>query len=203
MTDRDSSGSAGAGAIPLRALAVFHGRGAGFWPRLFGRPGFRHCFVALNDGRAWIVVDPCGDGLRIDAEVAAAVDLAAHYRALGYAVVDTLVSPSRRAYLLPWAFTCAETVKRILGVHGWWLWTPYQLYRRLEKEPMGSMFSPPKPKPVTPPPSPPMPEDPVIEEARKREREATKRRKGRQATILTGGLGVTSQPQVQQPTLLG
>ena len=68
---------------------------------------------------------------------------------------------------------------------------------------MGSMFSPPKPKPVTPPPPPPEADDPAIEDARWREREAAKRRKGRQATILTGGLGDTSQPQVQQPKLLG
>ena len=78
----------------MRALAVFHGEGTGFWPRVFGRPGFRHCFVALNDGRAWIVIDPCSDGTRVHAEVAATADLALHYRGLGYAVVETaVVSP--------------------------------------------------------------------------------------------------------------
>ncbi|MEO3429725.1 hypothetical protein AAFN88_12745 [Pelagibius sp. CAU 1746] len=117
---------------PPHALAVFHDRGGGFWPRVFGRPGFRHCFVAVNDGRAWIVIDPCSDGTRISADVAAAVDLAAHYRGLGCTVVETAVAQSRRRYGLPWAFTCVEAVKRILHVHGWWLWTPYQLYRCLE-----------------------------------------------------------------------
>jgi len=135
MTDRDSpAAKRGGGDAPLRALAVFHGEGAGFWPRVFGRPGFRHCFVALKDGRAWIVVDPCSDGMRIHAEVSAGVDLGAHFRELGYAVVETAVAKSRRRYSLPWAFTCVEAVKRILCVHGWWVWTPYQLYRCLEKE---------------------------------------------------------------------
>ncbi len=138
MTDRNSPAAGlGGRTVPLRALAVFHGEGAGFWPRLLGRPGFRHCFAALNDGRAWIVVDPCGDGTRIHADIAATADLAAHYRGLGHAVMETAVPDSRRRYRLPWAFTCVEAVKRILRVHGWWLWTPYQLYRRLEKESHG------------------------------------------------------------------
>jgi hypothetical protein len=127
-------------AVPgeiMQALVIFHGQGAGFWPRLCGRPGFRHCFVALNDERAWIVLDPRGDGLRVSAEVAATVDLAAHYRALGYIVVATRPADAARCYRLPWAFTCVETVKRVLGLHGWWLWTPYQLYRRLEKDDHG------------------------------------------------------------------
>jgi len=190
-------------AAPLRALAVFHDRGSGFWPRLFGRPGFHHCFVALNDGRAWIVIDPCSDGLRIVADVAAQMDLGTHYRNLGFTVAETAVSRRRRSYRVPWAFTCVEAVKRILCIHGWWLWTPYQLYRQLENEPMGSIFNPPKPKAPPPPPPPPTPADPAIEAARRRERDAAKRRRGRQATILTGGLGDTSRPQVQQPSLLG
>ena len=143
MTDRDSFGADdGAGAAPPRALAVFHDRGAGFWPRVFGRPGFRHCFVAQNDGRAWIVADPCSDGTRLRADVAAEVDLAAHYRRLGYTVAETAVAQGRRRYSLPWAFTCVEAVKRILHVHGWWLWTPYQLYRSLEKENHGKHLQP-------------------------------------------------------------
>jgi len=118
----------------MQALAIFHGEGAGFWPRVLGRPGFRHCFVALNDGRAWIELDPRGDGLHVGADLSAEIDLAAHYRALGYVVVAASVASVRSPYALPWAFTCVETVKRVLGLHGWWVWTPWQLYRRLERD---------------------------------------------------------------------
>lgn len=121
----------------MQALVIFHGKGRSFWPRVCGRPGFRHCFVALNDGRAWIELDPRGDGLRVSADVAAGFDLAAHYRALGYAVAAANVAERRQCYRLPWAFTCVETVKRVLGLRGWWVWTPYQLYRRLEKDAHG------------------------------------------------------------------
>lgn len=116
----------------MRAIVVFHGEGDGFWAWAFGRPGFRHCFVAINDGRAWITIDPCGDGTRVDADLPAGVDLASHCRTLGYGVIETLVRTDRRHYRAPWAFTCVEAVKRILGVHGWLIWTPWQLYRHLE-----------------------------------------------------------------------
>ena len=192
-----------ASGAPRRALVVFHGEGCGFWPWLCGRPGFRHCFVALDDGRAWIEVDPRGDGTRVDADVPAACDLASHYRTLGYAVIETALRFRRRRYRAPGAFTCVEAVKRVLGIHGWLIWTPYQLYRQLEKDEMGSIFNPPKPNAPPPPPPPPEPDDPAVEDARKREREAARRRRGRQATILTGGLGDTGTPQVQQPALLG
>lgn len=115
-----------------RALVVFHGEGAGLWPWLCGRPGFRHCFAALDDGRAWIVVDARGDGLRITADTAAGFDLAGHYRALGCTVIETDMIPARRRYVVPFAFTCVEAVKRLLGLRAWWIWTPYQLYRHLE-----------------------------------------------------------------------
>lgn len=121
----------------MQALVVFHGEGAGFWPRVCGRPGFRHCFVALNNGRAWIELDPRGDGLHVSAEVSAPFDLAGYYRAQGYVVVAASVAVTRRRYALPWAFTCVETVKRVLGLQGWWLWTPWQLYRHLEKHEHG------------------------------------------------------------------
>ena len=68
---------------------------------------------------------------------------------------------------------------------------------------MGSIFSPPKPKAPPPAPPPPTPDDPAIEDARRRERDAARRRRGRQATILTSGLGDANSPQLQQPTLLG
>jgi len=116
----------------MRAIAVFHDKGAGFWPRLFGRPGFRHCFVALNDGRAWLIADPASRGTEISSEVAADYDLAAFYRDQGFTVLDCATAPQAQPYPV-WFFTCVEAVKRVLGLRGWWIWTPYQLYRHLEK----------------------------------------------------------------------
>lgn len=71
----------------------------------------------------------------------------------------------------------------------------------------GSLFSSPSPPALPPePPPPPAPDDPAIEEARRRRRLAEARRRGRQATILTGGEGDTTEATVSRPqlrTLLG
>ena len=114
----------------MRAIVVFHDKGAGFWPRLFGRPGFRHCFVALNDGRAWTVIDPGSRGTHVAADSPASYDLAGYYRGQGFTVLETIVSQGVAHYPV-WFFTCVEAVKRVIGLRGWWLWTPYQLYCRL------------------------------------------------------------------------
>lgn len=116
----------------MHAIVIFHDKGAGFWPWLFGRPGFRHCLVAVNDDRAWMVIDPRSNTVDIRAEVDADYDLAAFYRLQGFTVVEAQTAGARRRYPV-WFFTCVEAVKRILGLQGWWIWTPYQLYKHLEK----------------------------------------------------------------------
>lgn len=58
-------------------------------------------------------------------------------------------------------------------------------------------------KPPAPPPPVPMPtrEDPAIAESKQRQRMSEIARKGRASTILTGGLGDTSEPETKRPTL--
>lgn len=60
---------------------------------------------------------------------------------------------------------------------------------------------------VDPLPPPPERDDPAIEAAKEAERLAALRRKGRQASVLTGGAGLLGDASVNQPqagsTLLG
>lgn len=66
----------------------------------------------------------------------------------------------------------------------------------------GSLFSPSSPSALPPPaPPPPAPDDPAIEEERRKKRLVEARRRGRQATILTGGEGDPSKATVSRPTL--
>jgi len=116
------------------AVVAFGGQPVLPWLRLL-RPGFRHCFVAVQDGEAWLVLDPLAHRLHLARGVAAsAASLAAHYRAQGLValVVPVLEPPHRSAPLAP--FTCVEAVKRVLGLHAWRIWTPYQLFRALKKK---------------------------------------------------------------------
>ena len=69
-------------------------------------------------------------------------------------------------------------------------------------------FLSPKPAPVVLPPIPKVPPAPVIKETTDDLKEETKaalrRRKGTQATILTGGQGLTQDlPEAQTTSLLG
>jgi len=66
---------------------------------------------------------------------------------------------------------------------------------------MSAVFG--KPSPPPPAPLPPTPEDPVVEAARKRAQRAAQHTKGRAATILTGGQGLTGDMPINKKTLLG
>ena len=118
-------------ASPLypRALVVFVGRADVGWLRWL-RPGFRHCFVALDDGAAWLTVDPLLHRLEVRATgLPCSFDLASEYRRMDLAVLEMAPHPVplRRAPL--GLFTCVETAKRLLGIRAPWVITPWQLYR--------------------------------------------------------------------------
>lgn len=112
-----------------RALVVFGSRGDVTWLRWL-RPGFRHCFVALDDGAAWLTVDPLLHRLEVRASgLPSDFDLASAYRQMDLAVLEMAPHPVplRRAPL--GLFTCVETAKRLLGIRAPWVITPWQLYR--------------------------------------------------------------------------
>lgn len=70
---------------------------------------------------------------------------------------------------------------------------------RFLRFPGGSLFSSPK----KPAPLPPLPtrEDPSIAAAAEKKRLAEGKRKGIGDTIVTGGLGITTDPTVNRPNL--
>lgn len=123
----------GDGGPPPRAWVVFSGAAELWWLRLLRR-GFRHCFVALDDGRHWTVIDPLApftDVAVLDRE--AVPDLPGWFRGLGLTVVP---APVRRGSTrpAPWApFTCVEAVKRVLGLRAPYVLTPWQLHQRLTR----------------------------------------------------------------------
>jgi len=116
-------------AAPLyaRALVVFSGGGGVRWLRWL-KPGFRHCFVAVDDGIEWLTVDPLLHRLEVRASgLPSAFDLAAEYRRMALEVIEVVPAPVpvRRAPL--GLFTCVETAKRLLGIRARRILTPWQL----------------------------------------------------------------------------
>jgi hypothetical protein len=126
-------------AAPLytRALVVFGGGSGVRWLRWL-KPGFRHCFVAVDDGIEWLTVDSLLHRLEIRASgLASAFDLAAEYRRRALAVIEVVPAPVplRRAPL--GLFTCVETAKRLLGIRARWILTPWQLHGWLRRRAEG------------------------------------------------------------------
>lgn len=115
-----------------KAWVVFSGQADRPWLK-FLRPGFRHCFVILNDGRHWLSFDPMLNhiDLRVHDHVPHDFDLPGWLRARGQRVVQAPVDRSRKEPLPLTLFTCVEAVKRVLGLHRFFILTPWQLYCHL------------------------------------------------------------------------
>ncbi|MEQ8195551.1 MAG: hypothetical protein RIB59_13785 [Rhodospirillales bacterium] len=117
----------------MKAITVFHGHGDTLWARLFGRAGFRHCYVALACGDYWVEIDGRIGLPVIKVATGASFDLASHYRAQGYTVIET--ETHARVPLQPLMLgTCVGMVKRILGIRSPWVLTPWRLYRFLSEQ---------------------------------------------------------------------
>mgnify|MGYP004244746981 CR=1 FL=1 len=110
---------------------MFHGTGHGPVSR-FLAPGFRHCFVCVQDANGvWIRIDGQAGLPNIRAECGAGFDLAGFYRTQGLVVVEC-TDIDRRTPRSPLMLgTCVGAAKRILGLRAPFVLTPYQLYRRL------------------------------------------------------------------------
>jgi hypothetical protein len=120
--------------LPLpRVFVAFSGKTELRWLHCL-RPGFRHCFALLNDGRQWLIYDPLAGHAEIHAlAIPAGVDLAGWYRERGLLVLEA--KPRRRDRQAPPAlFTCVEAIKRLIGLHAPLILTPYQLFRHLSRE---------------------------------------------------------------------
>lgn len=99
------------------------------------RRGFRHCFVVIRDQGCWLSCDPLAHVTELSVlNVPEDFDVLNWLRKQGMIVVK--VSPQIRPkhkILPPMLFTCVEAVKRLIGLREWWVLTPWQLYRALEK----------------------------------------------------------------------
>lgn len=122
---------------PRRALVVFSGYSDLKWLRWL-RPGFRHCFVLLETGVGWVLINPLSNGTEVDIWPEDQEEaLRAWFVQNGYEVIDETVQPLA-SKALPWSlYSCVEVVKRLLGLRDPRIVTPWQLYRFLKNEEKG------------------------------------------------------------------
>lgn len=136
-----------AAAADQRVWIVFGGRADLPWQRLL-RPGFRHCFAAIDDAAGWLVLDPLSRRLvAARLELPAGFDLPGFYRRAGLTPLGPFRPAPPSGGLLPelQPFTCVAVCRAVLGAVAPMALTPHGLYRelrqRLEANPQEIGFS--------------------------------------------------------------
>ncbi len=111
------------------------------WLRIL-KSGFRHCFVILNDGHSWVSFDPLSGHSEISVHhLPPDFDLPGWLEGRGHKVVPASINYAHKRPAPPMLFTCVEAVKRVLGLHSIFILTPWQLYKRLERDNSKDIFN--------------------------------------------------------------
>jgi hypothetical protein len=129
-------------ASPRHALAEdtqrvwigFGGRADRAWLRLL-RPGFRHCFAAIEDAQGWTVVEPLSGRLLVSRPVlVSGFDLPAFYRRAGLRLVGPFAPGEPHAGLLPGLapYSCVAVCRAVLGQGAPFAVTPHGLFLALQ-----------------------------------------------------------------------
>ena len=98
------------------------------------RPGFRHCFAALQDASGWLVLDPLSRSLVVARiEVPATFDLPGFYRRAGLLPVGPFEAAAPRRTLLPTLLpmNCVGLCRAVLGPAAPFALTPHGLFKVL------------------------------------------------------------------------
>jgi hypothetical protein len=114
------------------AMIVFVDHTECHWLRSLAR-GFRHCFVAVEHGRAWLVCDSLKSHMELTLlDLPDSFDLARYYASQGHRVLLGRVGsqPPRTAIAVA-PLTCVSVAKRLLAIRAAGVWTPRQLFSHL------------------------------------------------------------------------
>ncbi len=124
-----------------RAWVVFSKEADLPWLKLLRR-GFRHCFVVLKHKQTWITLDPLSGHMEVSIhDLPIEYDLPLWLKNQGYTVMPAdITQRDKQAPCMP--FSCVEAVKRVLGIHSYAIWTPWQLYKFLRQQQSVKTFQP-------------------------------------------------------------
>jgi hypothetical protein len=103
-----------------------------YWLQSLTR-GFRHCFVALEHGPAWLVCDSLKSHMELTLlDLPDAFDLGKYYANQGHRVLVGRIGPQVPRIAIALApLTCVSVAKRLLAIRAPWVWTPWQLFSHL------------------------------------------------------------------------
>lgn len=114
---------------PQDAWVVFSGETDIPWLKIL-KPGFRHCFVLINDGERWMSIDPLSSYTEVLMyhHITPCFDLPYWLQGRGYKVMKTKITRDHKKAAPVMIFSCVEAIKRLLGIHKRFVFTPHQLY---------------------------------------------------------------------------
>lgn len=115
----------------MKVLVVFSGESTHAISR-FLKPGFLHCFVALQRDEAWIALDGGFRNTHVYFAAHADFDLKTFYEDQGYTVLEVWTGriETRNPLMIG---SCVGMIKRLIGVGAPLVWTPWQLYKHLTR----------------------------------------------------------------------
>ena len=114
---------------------VFTGKTDIAWLKIL-KPGFRHCYALIHDGYKWLSIDPLASHTDIEIyhHISPDYDLPSWLKQQGNKILH-IQQPYRNRKSAPFAFfSCVEMMKRLIGLHRFFIITPWQLYKFLNSK---------------------------------------------------------------------
>ena len=120
--------------INQEAWVVFSGETDLPWLKIL-KKGYRHCFVLINDGQRWFSIDPLSAYTEVQVyhHILPSFDLPSWLQSRGYQIIKTSIERQHKRSAPIMVFSCVEVIKRVLGIHKRFIFTPWQLYQFLQQ----------------------------------------------------------------------
>jgi protease II len=107
------------------------------WIFKFLHPEFQHCYVVKSSrgGHYWTVVNQRRSGLEFETEPKDLYPTVRDYAGKNAKIVTIKVEHSEKGKIHHLSMlSCVDICKAALGIKAFFIWTPYQLYKRLRHE---------------------------------------------------------------------
>lgn len=115
----------------MRCLLIFWDPPDARWQWAL-KPGFRHVFCAVDDGRYWVTFDARDGRTAVEVVQASDYDLAGFYRRQdGFTVAETVRGGPLQTPLV--VANCVGLVKAVCSIRAPLAATPYALYRHVTR----------------------------------------------------------------------